>query len=253
MKIIRNGQEWELTPEEMRQAFEEKHKEYLEEDAINQLRFFALNGDTEGVDEGEIEAFRKRYGIPFSELLNRDSEFYMVKKIMDSFEKHSSCNEAENQTYDTIIDKLMREFAKAAAKSRMPEKVAMLDTGCIRKFEMWSNEEWCVEGFGKDSYLNFYIPTVFDVDSAFGINVCTDDNDDYINLYLNWYPNEDRVELIMCYLAPEADEAYEVELTDEQVAELKKVLPELCKSAYGKTHLELWEEALEEGLVYGLT
>lgn len=35
MKIIRNGQEWELTPAELREAFEEQRKEYLKEDAVS--------------------------------------------------------------------------------------------------------------------------------------------------------------------------------------------------------------------------
>jgi len=34
-----------------------------------------------------------------------------------------------------------------------------------------------------DDKLNFYIDTTFDVDAVFGTDVCTDKNDDYINLY----------------------------------------------------------------------
>ena len=87
MKIIRNGQEWELTPAELREAFEEQRKEYLKEDAVSQLCFHALEGDSEGVDEVAMEAFKRRFGIDFSELLNEDSKFYMVKRIMDGRRK----------------------------------------------------------------------------------------------------------------------------------------------------------------------
>jgi hypothetical protein len=37
-----------------------------------------------------------------------------------------------------------------------------------------------------DDKLNFYIDTTFDVDAAFGTDVCTDKNDDYINLYADY-------------------------------------------------------------------
>lgn len=80
----------------------------------------------------------------------------------------------------------------------LPEKIIMKDSGCIKQFEMWRQEEWCIEGDGEGTYLNFYIPTVFDVDKAFGLHVNTDENDDYINVYLNWYPYADRVELVVC-------------------------------------------------------
>ena len=38
MKIIRNGREFELTAEEMRQAYEEKQREYYIDDIGNQVR-----------------------------------------------------------------------------------------------------------------------------------------------------------------------------------------------------------------------
>lgn len=132
----------------------------------------------------------------------------------------------------------------------LPEKIIMKDSGCIKQFEMWQQEEWCIEGDGEGTYLNFYIPTVFDVDKTFGLHVNTDENDDYINVYLNWYPYADRVELVVCYMAPDTDEAYSVEMDDEQIAELKAVLPEICKAAYGATPCELWSkenEHLSEG------
>ena len=37
-----------------------------------------------------------------------------------------------------------------------------------------------------DDELNFYIDTAFDVDAVFGTNVCTGENDDYINLYADY-------------------------------------------------------------------
>lgn len=117
MKIRRDEQEWELTAIEVREAFEELRKEYLKEDAINQLCFHALNGDADGEDEDAIDVFKQQYGVDFSELLNKESEFYMVDKIMDKFEKYSSCNEAENVTYETIIEELLRNLRKTLGEN----------------------------------------------------------------------------------------------------------------------------------------
>ncbi len=42
------------------------------------------------------------------------------------------------------------------------------------------------EIIGDDGKLNFYMDCYFDVDAVFGTKVCTDKNDDYINLYADY-------------------------------------------------------------------
>ena len=53
-----------------------------------------------------------------------------------------------------------------------------------------------------DGKLNFYIQADFDVDSAFGTFVCTDQNDDWLNIYANYDVEQDRLcdtlELSLC-------------------------------------------------------
>ena len=249
MKITRNGQEWELTPTELREAFDEQMEQYLKEDAVNQLCFHALEGDSEGIDENAIKAFNRRYGIEFSELLDESSEHYLLERIMKRFEKYSSCNVAENDTYETIICELLHELGKEQAEKRLPNKIVLEDTDVIQQFEMWRQEEWCIEGEGSDAYLNFYIPTTFDVDKAFGLNIRANETDDYVNVYLNWHPQTDNVELIVCYVAPDADKTYEVELKNDQIEALKEILPQICKDTYGSTNRELWEKAVQEGMI----
>ncbi len=43
-----------------------------------------------------------------------------------------------------------------------------------------------------DGKLNFYVRTEFDVDAVFGTFVCTDENDDWLNIYANYDIAEDR-------------------------------------------------------------
>ena len=53
-----------------------------------------------------------------------------------------------------------------------------------------------------DGKLNFYVQTEFDVDAAFGTFVCTDQNDDWLNIYANYDVEQDRLcdtlELNLC-------------------------------------------------------
>lgn len=53
-----------------------------------------------------------------------------------------------------------------------------------------------------DGKLNFYLQADFDVDAAFGTFVCTDQNDDWLNIYANYDVERDRLcdtlELNLC-------------------------------------------------------
>ena len=53
-----------------------------------------------------------------------------------------------------------------------------------------------------DGKLNFYLQADFDVDTAFGTFVCTDQNDDWLNIYANYDVEQDRLcdtlELNLC-------------------------------------------------------
>ena len=44
-----------------------------------------------------------------------------------------------------------------------------------------------------DGKLNFYLQADFDVDAAFGTFVCTDQNDDWLNIYANYDMEQDRL------------------------------------------------------------
>lgn len=102
-----------------------------------------------------------------------------------------------------------------------------------------------ISNFPDDDYckkINFYLPVVFDPDEAFGLDVCGEHNDDYINLYLDWYPADKHIELTVSYIGRNCDECFKVNLTDKQYQRLAERLPEICKDAYGKTPEEICEE-----------
>lgn len=83
-----------------------------------------------------------------------------------------------------------------------------------------------------------YIPITFDVDSAFGLDVCDTTKSrkpDYINLYINYSKNGD-MELFIDYCnnsTSDGDIDVAVELTPEQYKAVKKRFETQFKNAYG--------------------
>ena len=65
-----------------------------------------------------------------------------------------------------------------------------------------NNFSFSEEIIKEDGKLNFFIQADFDVDSAFGTFVCTDQNDDWLNIYANYDVEQDRLcdtlELNLC-------------------------------------------------------
>ena len=138
----------------------------------------------------------------------------------------------------------MRIIQNERPNSQQPDVLRLQDEKFIQQFELWGREEWCVEGEFAEPYLNFYVPTIFDVNRAFGL--CVDqEKGEYTNVYLNWYPKSDKVELAVVHILDDEDRAYDVELTDKQAEELKKTFIENCMIAYGHTPQELWGSVAE--------
>lgn len=57
MKIVRDGKEFELTQRELREAYTEKHMEYLKEDVI-----FQAESDEIALDESDLDIIAERFG-----------------------------------------------------------------------------------------------------------------------------------------------------------------------------------------------
>lgn len=89
MKIIRNGQEFELTSEEMRQAYEEKQREYYIDDIGDQVR-----------EVYEIEPCTDNSNIDLGELARR---FDRVLSNNDSYWDSYCC------TMEYVIEEYLKE------------------------------------------------------------------------------------------------------------------------------------------------
>ena len=105
------------------------------------------------------------------------------------------------------------------------------------------DDKWDIEDpiWIDDDTLSFYIPTWFNPDEFIkGLNIETSENDDYINVYLNYYVHSGEVALLLTYVNESGyDEGYkDFEISVEMDEISRKIFKE-------KIRID-WQEALNK-------
>ena len=100
-----------------------------------------------------------------------------------------------------------------------------------------------------DGKLNFYVQTEFDVDAVFGTFVCTDENDDWLNIYANYDIAEDRPcdTLELCLCKPNGTEenwSYQLNAAEREV--LLRKMEEYCQQQTGMSLHDYAQQFREE-------
>ena len=87
-----------------------------------------------------------------------------------------------------------------------------------------------------DGKLNFYLQADFDVDAAFGTFVCTDQNDDWLNIYANYDMEQDRLcdtlELNLCK-GDGSEESWSYSLNAAEQEVLLRKMEAFCQQQSG--------------------
>ena len=100
-----------------------------------------------------------------------------------------------------------------------------------------------------DGKLNFYVQTEFDVDTAFGTFVCTDKNDDWLNIYANYDIAEDRpcdtLELTLCK-GDGSEESWSYPLNAAEQEVLMRKMEEFCQLQTGMSLRDYAQQFREE-------
>lgn len=100
-----------------------------------------------------------------------------------------------------------------------------------------------------DGKLNFYVQTEFDVDTAFGTFVCTDKNDNWLNIYANYDIAEDRpcdtLELCLCK-ADGTEENWNYQLNAAEREVLARKMDAFCQEQTGMSLREYTQQLHEE-------
>lgn len=100
-----------------------------------------------------------------------------------------------------------------------------------------------------DGKLNFYLQADFDVDAAFGTFVCTDENDDWLNIYANYDIAQDKpcdtLELNLCKVdGTEENWSYHLNAAEQEV--LRRKMEEYCQQQSGMSLHEYAQQLREE-------
>ena len=100
-----------------------------------------------------------------------------------------------------------------------------------------------------DGKLNFYVQTEFDVDAAFGTFVCTDENDDWLNIYANYDIAEDSpcdtLELCLCKAdGTEENWSYQLNAAEREV--LAQKMETFCQQQTGMSLHDYAQQLREE-------
>ena len=100
-----------------------------------------------------------------------------------------------------------------------------------------------------DGKLNFYVRTEFDVDAAFGTFVCTDKNDDWLNIYANYDMEKNRpcdtLELNLCK-ADGTEETWSYRLNAAEQDVLLRKMEEYCQQQTGMSLHDYAQQFREE-------
>ena len=99
-----------------------------------------------------------------------------------------------------------------------------------------------------DGKLNFYLQADFDVDAAFGTFVCTDQNDDWLNIYANYDIEKDRLcdtlELNLCKGdGTEENWSYHLNAAEQEV--LARKMEAFCQQQTGMSLHEYAQQLRE--------
>lgn len=129
------------------------------------------------------------------------------------------------------------EYKKYIEFLKEKTTIEIIDDSFLDNFILTVEDEYQKE----ETNLNFYIPIYFDPDKAFGLNVCSYDNDDYINLYVDWHPDEQLPTMSMTYWTYDDNcISLDVILTVEQQERVLKRLNSECERIYGLIPEKMW-------------
>lgn len=65
------------------------------------------------------------------------------------------------------------------------ETIIVQDFAELMQFTLDANEEVIYDG-----WINVYVPIWFDADKAFGLDLNSEENADWINMYIDWHPDD---------------------------------------------------------------
>ena len=169
-----------------------------------------------------------------------DSQKLSALHIMDGWkcfnmkDVSSAVYSADRSSRLNHDERFSKFLAKLEGKELSPSSPSYL-TGSERIQE--SQISFAEDIVENDGRLNFYLEVVFDPDKVFGTHVCTEDNDDYVNVYANYDLDAGQVceDLSIVLVQDDADIEYLYRLSPEEQEVFSRKMDEYCRQRLGQT------------------
>ena len=251
--VVENGQEWyyKTTPGEELLAVGKKLRGYVTKGSgVAPDKFIGMFFDGQPITAKEFDALtalrmentgkvRGVFGVNF------DKREFSAVHIMDGWQTW-----AMRDVSVAVYHATRSQFASGDDKWRKlldhlnGKEITSAGHLSARNF---SFGEEIIESDGK---LNFYLQADFDVDAAFGTFVCTDQNDDWLNIYANYDIEKDRLcdtlELNLCKGdGTEENWSYHLNAAEQEV--LARKMEDYCQQQTGMSLHEYAQQLRESG------
>lgn len=107
--------EFQLSDNELGEAYREQQKVYLLQDAERHLEFVVFGTERSALDEedeaAELNRFQEQNGFSYEDTTDPDSDFYILEEAVDRFQDEQDCNLPENDVWENIIRNILSELA----------------------------------------------------------------------------------------------------------------------------------------------
>lgn len=160
----------------------------------------------------------------------------IVADCIESALASGSVNMTAVDSHEALVNELRAE-----------RKISIKDMKAFLKYEIDKNDDMMLD----DDYINVNL-CMMDVDKALGLDVCTSDNDEYVTLSVNWYPNASEhpskreIDIFVIYAEAHGNDFdMELEMSDSEYATILAGFKKKFKDTFGKSLEDTWAEETE--------
>ena len=249
--VVENGQEWyyKTTPGEELLGTARMLRKYLKDTERSTGKFISLYSQAQPITP---EGYRHLMHL-------RMENTGKVTGVFDlNFDKREFSAVHTIEGWKTWAMQDVSTAAYRAAQKQLVSGDVMLQKllECLNGKEITSAGHLSARNFSfgeeiieSDGKLNFYLQADFDVDAAFGTFVCTDQNDDWLNIYANYDIEKDRLcdtlELNLCKGdGTEENWSYHLNAAEQEV--LRRKMEAYCQQQNGMSLHEYAQQLREE-------
>ena len=249
--VVENGQEWyyKTTPGEELLGAARMLRKYLKDTERSTGKFISLYSQAQPITP---EEYRHLMHL-------RMENTGKVTGVFDlNFDKREFSAVHTIEGWKTWAMQDVSTAVYRAAKKQLVSGDVMLQKllECLNGKEITSAGHLSARNFSfgeeiieSDGKLNFYLQADFDVDAAFGTFVCTDQNDDWLNIYANYDIAEDRpcdtLELTLCK-GDGSEESWSYQLNAAEQDVLLRKMEEYCQQQTGMSLHDYAQQFREE-------